>query len=65
MNNPALFGNGVRVYFLARFKIWEQFGISLKYAETFKPDETELSSALQQIEGNIDNKISFQVDLRF
>jgi len=65
MNNPALFGNGVRVYFLARYKIWEQFGISFKYAETFKPDETELSSALQQIEGNIDNKISLQIDLRF
>ncbi|NOX18666.1 MAG: helix-hairpin-helix domain-containing protein [Chlorobi bacterium] len=65
MNNPALFGNGVRVYLLARYKIWDQFGISFKYAETYKPNETEISSALQQIEGNIDNKISLQIDLRF
>jgi len=65
MNNPALFGKGIRLYFLARYKILDELNISLKYAETYKPDEDFLSSGYQEITGNIDNRISFQLDVRF
>lgn len=65
MNNPALFGKGVRLYVLARYKIFDQISISLKYSETYKPDEDFLSSGYQEITGNIDNRISFQIDASF
>lgn len=64
-NNIALFNEGIRWYFLARYKIMDYLQLSLKYAETFKPNEVVLSSGNSLIEGNIDNKLSIQIDVKF
>lgn len=64
-NNIALFGEGIRLYLLARYKILNFIQLSFKYAETYKPAENTLSSGNSLIEGNIDNKISIQLDVKF
>ncbi|MBK7377837.1 MAG: helix-hairpin-helix domain-containing protein [Ignavibacteriales bacterium] len=64
-NNIALFGEGIRWYFLARYKILDYLQLSFKYAETYKPQEDALSSGNSLIVGNIDNKLSIQIDVKF
>ena len=64
-NNIALFSEVIRWYFLARYKILDYLQLSFKYAETYKPQEDALSSGNSLIEGNIDNKLSIQIDVKF
>ncbi|MBK8946609.1 MAG: helix-hairpin-helix domain-containing protein [Ignavibacteriae bacterium] len=65
LNNLALFGEGLRLYFLIQYNPIENLDLYIKYSETFKPNEKSLSSGYSEIIGNIDNKISAQIDLRF
>lgn len=62
MTNPALFGDGMRWYFLARYKT--NFGLifSLKYSELYKPSEKYLGSGYSKIIGNVDNRLSLQLE---
>jgi len=39
------------------------FTISAKYSETYKPKEKSLSSGNNTINGNLDNRLSLQLDL--
>ena len=64
MTNPALFGEGTRWYFIARYKTSLGLNISLKYSELYKPYEKSLGSGYSEITGNIDNRISFQLDFK-
>lgn len=63
--NYALFGEGIRWYLLTRYRLFNLITLSLKYTETYKPDEKSISSGLSEIIGNIDNRFSFQLDIRF
>jgi hypothetical protein len=63
LSNLAMFGEGVRWYFLLRYKPLKTFVFSLKYSETYKPKEKSISSGVNEIRNNLDNRISFQVDL--
>jgi len=63
--NPPLFGKGLRWYFIVRHSLFDNLTLSLKYSELYKPCETSISSGLAEIEGNLDNKIGFQVDFKF
>lgn len=65
MTNLPVFGEGVRWYFIARYKVLKSLTISLKYSETYKPKERFLSSGNNLISNNIDNRISFQLDMNF
>jgi hypothetical protein len=65
LTNNALFGQGTRWYILFKLSPLNTLDISIKYAETFKPKEDVLSSGLNEIEGSLDNRISFQLDLNF
>jgi len=65
LSNNALFGEGIRWYFILRYKPLNMIALSLKYSETYKPAENSISSGLNEIKGNIDNRISFQLDLQF
>ena len=65
MPNLAMYGKGVRWYLIVKYKPLKYLSISVKYSETFKPDETVLSSGDNEIIGNVDNRISFQIDLSF
>jgi len=65
MNNPALFGEGIRWYFICRYKIPIGLNLSLKYSELYKPNEKSISSGSAEILGNIDNRLSIQMDFNF
>jgi competence ComEA-like helix-hairpin-helix protein len=65
MNNPALFGEGMRWYFICRYKTSVGLNLSLKYSELYKPNEESISSGLAEIDGNVDNRISIQIDFNF
>ena len=63
LTNIALFGQGIRWYLLMRFRPIRLITLSVKYAETYKPDEISLGSGDNSIPGNTDNTISLQLDL--
>jgi len=63
LTNIALFGQGIRWYLLVRFRPIRLITLSVKYAETYKPDEISLGSGNNSIPGNTDNTISLQLDL--
>ena len=63
--NNALFGQGIRWYLIARFRPYKIITVSAKYAETYKPDVISLGSGDNAILGNLDNILSFQLDLNF
>jgi len=65
MNNPALFGEGIRWYFICRYKTPIGLNLSLKYSELYRPNENSLSSGSAEILGNIDNRLSVQLDFSF
>jgi hypothetical protein len=62
LNNPGLFGNGIRWYLLAEYKIFDFLKISAKYSELYKPDETTLGSGNNEIANNVLNKVTLQFD---
>lgn len=63
ITNLPMYGSGTRWYFIVRYKPVYFASLSLKYAETYKPNEKFLSSGDSEIEGNVDNRISFQLDV--
>jgi len=65
LTNRALFGEGIRWYFVLRYRPVRLITLSLKYSETYKPGENTISSGLNEIDNNVDNRLSFQVDLKF
>lgn len=65
MTNPALYGEGMRWYVLTRYSTKFGLNISLKYSELYKPNERTLGSADSEIQGNLDNRINFQIDFNF
>jgi len=65
LTNLAVYGEGIRWYLVARYKVIPYLVLSFKYSETYKPKERTLSSGDSQINGNLDNRINFQLDLSF
>ena len=65
MPNLAMYGKGIRWYLIVKYKPLQFLSISTKYSETYKPDEVSLSSGDNEIVGNVDNRISFQIDMSF
>ena len=63
--NPALFGKGTRWYFILEYDFLNYFKISAKYSELYKPDEFTLSSGLNEIPDNLDNRLTLQLDIKF
>lgn len=62
MTNPGLYGEGMRWYFVVKYNAPYGFNLSLKYSELYKPDEKFLGSGTSLIPGNLDNRISLQMD---
>ncbi|MGQ9643414.1 MAG: hypothetical protein ACUVT3_06120 [Ignavibacterium sp.] len=65
LTNLAMYGKGLRWYLMIRYKPFRFATLSLKYAETYKPNETSLSSGNNLIRNNLDNRISFQIDIAY
>ncbi|HTR81950.1 MAG TPA: helix-hairpin-helix domain-containing protein [Bacteroidota bacterium] len=62
---PALYGSGVRWYFVFGWQILQQAEISFKYNETLKPGAAALGSGDSEIPGPLDNGLTLQADLTF
>ncbi len=65
LTNLAMYGEGLRWYLMIRYKPFGFLTFSMKYAETYKPSEKSLSSGNNLIRNNIDNRISFQIDIAY
>lgn len=65
MTNQPLWGTGVKWYLLIRYNPYEELYISAKFSELYKPNEISLGSGNNLIDGNINNKLSIQIDYTF
>lgn len=65
MPNLAMYGKGIRWYFILRYKASNFISISAKYSETYKPDAKSISSGDNEIIGNLDNRFGLQIDMNF
>lgn len=65
MTNLPMFGEGFRFYLLVNYKLLTTLSLSLKYSDTFKPLLKSISSGNSEINGNVDNRVSFQFDYNF
>ncbi|UCH66088.1 MAG: helix-hairpin-helix domain-containing protein [Ignavibacterium sp.] len=63
LTNLALYGEGIRWYLILRYRPLNFLTISAKYSETYKPKEDIISSGVNEIEGNVDNRLSLQIDV--
>jgi hypothetical protein len=63
LTNIPLFGEGIRWYLLVRYKLIKFITLSLKYTETYKPRESSIGSGYGEIPLNLNNVLSFQLDL--
>lgn len=65
LTNLAMYGKGLRWYLMIRYRPFEFATLSLKYSETYKPNEISLSSGNNLIKNNLDNRISIQIDIAY
>jgi hypothetical protein len=65
MSNVALYEEGIRWYFIFNYSVMKNLRLGVKYSETYKPRKSKLSSGNSEIDGNVDNKINFQLDFGF
>jgi len=61
-SNPALFGKGIHTYLLARYET-DWFELSAKFSSTVKPGSKWMGTGANEIAGDTDNQISFQIDV--
>jgi hypothetical protein len=64
VSNPALYGKGRRWYLVARYSLLGGLDISAKYSQTYRDDLKVIGSGLDQIDGNVDSRLTAQVDIR-
>ncbi len=62
-SNPALYGKGRRWYALVSYKFANSLHLSAKYSETRKDGVKSISSGLTEISGDLDNRISLQLEV--
>jgi len=62
LTNVPLFNEGIRWYFLLRYRPYKMITVSAKYSETYKPAEKTIGSDDNSIPGNLDNILSIQLD---
>jgi hypothetical protein len=58
----GLSGQGIRWYFLVKYKLFDMLKLSFKYSELYKPEEKTLGSGYSEMIGNFDNQISLQIE---
>lgn len=62
VSNSALYGKGIRWFVMVNYKVLGDLVLSAKYSETYKPDEKSLGTGWDKITGNLDNRISIQIE---
>lgn len=64
-SNPPLYGKGWRWYLLIRWQFVEPISLSVKYAETVRDGVTSIGSGTSTISGDVDNRLSMQLDMQW
>ena len=64
-SNPALYGRGMRWYFILRYQIFSKTCIAVKYAQTVKDGVKSIGTGLDEISGDSQSIMSMQVEVRF
>ncbi len=63
-SNPALYGCGMRWYFILRYQIFSKTCIAVKYAQTVKDGVKSMGTGNDEINGDSQSIISMQVEVR-
>jgi len=63
LNNVGLYGEGARFYLILMYDLDKKYSLSVKYSETYKPGVSSMGTGYSEINGNIDNRIGFQIDI--
>jgi len=63
--NPALYGRGLRWYFLSKCSVFKNLDMGVKYSQTIKEGIKSISSGLDEIEGDTQSMLSLQIYVRF
>jgi hypothetical protein len=59
----GLYKEGIRWYTMVKINLPWHLLFSIKYSETYKPEEMALGSGYSKISGNLDNRVSIQLEL--
>lgn len=62
-SNPGLYGRGRRWYTIARWQIVQGIRLSAKYSEIQKEGVSTLGSGSTEVAGDLDNRITLQLDV--
>ncbi len=64
-NSPLLEGTGSRWYILAKFTPSDFLEFTAKYSELVRDDVKRIGSGLEELPGNVEDRVGIQLDLRF
>jgi len=62
-SNPALYGKGVRWYVTGRYEIMRAVDIWFRYAITIREGAKVISSGSSEIQGDVDNRFTLQLEV--
>ena len=63
-SNPALYGRGMRWYFILRYQLFSKMYISAKYVQTIKDGVKSIGTGNDEISGDSQSVVSLQVEIR-
>jgi len=64
LTNRALFGRGNRWYLLAKYQPLKKVAAYLKYSETYRDDVDVIGTGADQIDSNLDRRVSLQLEMK-
>ncbi len=64
-SNPALYGRGMRWYFILRYQLFSKMYIAGKYAQTVKEGVKSIGTGNDEISGDSQSVVSMQLEVRF
>jgi hypothetical protein len=64
VSNPALYGKGRRWYVTVGYTLFEGVGFSAKCSQTYRDDLKVIGSGPDQIDGNVESRLTAQIDIR-
>jgi len=63
-SNPALYGRGVRWYVTGRYEVMKSLDVWFRYAATIREGAKSMSSGSSEIQGDIDNRFTLQLEVQ-
>ena len=64
-SNPALYGRGMRWYFILRYQMFAKTCVAVKYAQTVKDGVKSIGTGNDEVSGDSQSIMSMQVEIRF